>query len=117
MPNNQLSKGIVQAYRFVATGGGFKIGSKNLNGFLSGTVSVNPPSILATSRASVSVTIAGVVATDIVVMEPPATLNDDLIYCGCEAGAGVVYVNIYNPTGAAIDDSARDWKYKIVQVS
>jgi hypothetical protein len=117
MPNNQLSKGIVQAYRFVATGGGIKLGSKTLGGVLSGVVSVNPPSILATSRASVSVTIAGVKAGDLVVMEPPATLNDDLIYCGCEAGAGVVYVNIYNPTGGAVDDTAKDWNYRIIQVS
>lgn len=117
MPNNQLSKGIVQAYRFVATGGGIKLGSKTLGGILAGTVSVNPASIAATTRGTVAVTITGVAATDIVVLEPPAALNDDLIYCGHIVTANTVTIQLYNVTGSAIDDTARDWKYKIVQVA
>ena len=117
MPNNQLSKGIVQAYRFVATGGGFKIGSKNLNGFLTGTVSVNPPSILTGAAGSVAVTITGVAATDIVVLEPPTDLEAGLCVKGHVVTADTVTIYFANHTAGTVDGAAKNWKYKIVQVS
>ena len=125
MAKNQLSKGPVLAHSIQLTAGsgvtidenGISVGGTAVSSVsvVSGTVSVNPPSIGATTRAAVDVTVAGVVATDIVIAEPPAALNDDLIYCGVVAGAGKFTVSLYNPTAGSIDDTARTWKYKIIR--
>ena len=125
MAKNQLSKGPVLAHSIQLTAGsgvtidenGISVGGTAVSNIsiVRGTVSVNPPSIGATTRTAVDVTVAGVVATDIVIAEPPAALNDDLIYCGVVAGAGKFTVSIYNPTAGSIDDSARTWTYKIIR--
>lgn len=114
---SQISKGIVQAYKFVSTGGGIKLGSKTLGGILSGTVSVNPPSITTGAAGSVAVTIAGVVATDIVVLEPPADLEAALCVKGHVVSANTVTIYIANHSAGTVDGAAKNWKYKIVQVS
>ena len=125
MAKNQLSKGPVLAHSIQLTAGdgvtidedGISVGGTAVSNItiVTGTVSVNPPSINATTRAAVDVTVAGVVATDIVIAEPPAALNDDLIYCGVVAGAGKFTVSLYNTTGGAVDDTARTWTYKIIR--
>jgi hypothetical protein len=125
MAKNQLSKGPVLAHSIQLTAGegvtidedGISVGGTAVSNItiVRGTVSVNPPSIAATTRAAVDVTVAGVVATDIVIAEPPAALNDDLIYCGVVAGAGKFTVSLYNTTAGPVDDSARTWTYKIIR--
>lgn len=125
MAKNQLSKGPVLAHSIQLTAGsgvtidenGIVVGGNAISNvsIISGTISVNPPSIAATTRATVDVTVAGVVATDIVIAEPPAALNDDLIYCGVVAGAGKFTVSLYNTTAGPIDDTAKTWTYKIVR--
>jgi hypothetical protein len=116
--NNQLSKGVVQAYKLETTGGGVKIGDSTITGVVSGSVSINPPSIAATTRGAVNVTITGLSTSDIVVVAPPATLNDDLIFCGAAVtAANTLTVYLYNPTGSGIDDTAKTWTYKAIKVS
>lgn len=125
MAKNQLSKGPVLAHSIQLTAGdgvtidedGISVGGTAVSNItvVTGTVSVNPPSIAATTRADVDVTVTGVVATDIVIAEPPAALNDDLIFCGVVAGAGKFTVSLYNTTASAIDDTARTWTYKIIR--
>jgi hypothetical protein len=125
MAKNQLSKGPVLAHSIQLTAGegvtidenGISVGGTAVSSVsvVSGTVSVDPPSIAATTRAAVDVTVAGILATDIVVAEPPAALNDDLIFCGVVAAAGKFTVSIYNPTAGPINDTARSWKYKIIR--
>jgi hypothetical protein len=79
---------------------------------LAGSVSVDPPSIAATTRAAVAVTIVGVSVGDKVLFEPPAALNDDLLFVGARVTAtDTVTIYLYNPTGGAIDDSGRTWDY------
>lgn len=88
-----------------------------VKGLVTGTVSVNPPSIATVSTGTIAVTIAGIGANDLVSLEPPATLNDDLIYCGHTVTANTVTIRLYNPTGGAIDDTAKTWTYKVVKAS
>ena len=125
MAKNQLSKGPVLAYSIELSAGdgvtidedGISVGGTAVSNItiVTGTVSVNPPSIAATTRTAVDVTVTGVVATDIVIAEPPSALNDDLIFCGVVADAGKFIVSLYNPTAGSIDDSARTWTYKIIR--
>ena len=77
-----------------------------------GTASVDPASINATSRGSVTFTLTGAKTTDIIVVNPPADLNDDLIYCGAAiSAADTVSIYLYNPTASGINDTARTFSY------
>ena len=68
--------------------------------FTSGTVAVDPASI------------SGVEDGELVIMYPPAALEDDLLYVGCRIKADdTVTIFLYNPTGSAIDGSSRTWSY------
>ena len=81
---------------------------------LSGIVSIDPPSIGAAAVATVSVTIAGVKASDIVLLEPPAALEATLSPKGWRAKDGGVDLDIYNAAGT-VDGTARNWTYKIIR--
>ena len=100
------------------TRGELLVGALNVGGgttvkkFKTGQVAVDPGPIASVSRGSVAVTITGLAVGDIVYFQPPAALNDDLVYHGCRVtGADTVTIYLYNPTGAAIDDTSRTWDY------
>jgi len=77
-----------------------------------GTENLDPPSIATVTRGSVTFTITGAAAGDIVVMLPPAALNDDLLYVGAAVTAGdTVSVYLFNDSAAPIDDGPLDWGY------
>jgi hypothetical protein len=77
-----------------------------------GTVALDPPNIATVARGSVDFTITGAAAGDIVVMNPPATLNDDLVFVGAAVtAADTVTVYLYNPTGGGINDTELTWGY------
>jgi sarcosine oxidase gamma subunit len=77
-----------------------------------GTASVNPASIPATSRVATTFTITGAKVGDVLVVNPPADLNDDLLFVGAAITAdNTATVYLYNPTADEIDDSARTYTY------
>ena len=76
------------------------------------TVSINPASISTVSRAVTPFTITGARVGDMLIVSPPATLNDDLLFVGAKVTGddeGSIY--LYNPTGGSIDDAAATWQY------
>lgn len=92
-------------------------GGADISKISSGTVSLNPGSISATTRGTVTFTLTGADTTDIIVMTPPAALDDDLLFVGAAVtSANTVTVYLYNPTAGAIDDSARTWSYLFFKV-
>jgi hypothetical protein len=93
--------------------GGLVIGTGDtVYGTDAGTVSINPASIGATTRVGTTFTITGAKVGDILVMNPPAALNDDLIFAGCAITADdTATVYLYNPTAGSIDDAAQTWSY------
>ena len=88
-----------------------------LAGVVSGTVSVNPPSLTTGAAGTVAVTITGVVATDIVVLEPAAALEAGLEYRGHNVTANTVTIQLVNRTAGTIDGAAANWKYKIIKAA
>lgn len=83
-----------------------------------GTASVDPASIAATTRGSVTFTLTGAQTTDIIIVNPPSNLNDDLIFAGAAiTAADTVSIFLYNPTAAAIDDTARTFNYVWIDMS
>lgn len=114
---NQLTKGTAQAGGFttpgvvtaaeIAVGGGTSVTQIKL-----GTTSLNPGSIATITRGTVTFALVGARAGDVIVMNPPAALNDDLVFAGAAVTADdTVTVYLYNPTGGAIDDAAQTWTY------
>ncbi len=77
-----------------------------------GTASVDPASINATTRGSVTFTLTGAKTTDIIIVNPPADLNDDLLFVGAAiSAADTVSIYLYNPTGSAINETSRTFSY------
>lgn len=103
MVSNQLTRG-----RIV-------VGESVFGGLVSGTVAIDPPSVASGATETVDVTIAGVEATDVVVLEAPALLEDGLVVKGVRAKAGGVDLDLYNPTGGAVDGAELDWTYKVLK--
>ena len=77
----------------------------------SGTLSVDPGSILDQQRGSIAVTLTGIAAGDLLVLEPPTTLHVGLAYAGFRITANTVTIFLYNSSGGTLDDAALDWRY------
>ncbi len=93
-----------------------KVQPSNL--YQSGTVSIDPGSISANTRASISVAIDNAAPGDFIIFLPPTTLNNGLVYAGATvATSGTVSLFLGNITGSPIDDSARDWSYVAFRLS
>lgn len=93
--------------------GAASIGGKDtVYGIDFGTVALDPGSISTVSRGTVTFTLTGAKTTDIIIMNPPSGLNDDLIFAGARiTAADTVTVYLYNPTGGSIDDGELTWSY------
>jgi len=77
-----------------------------------GTIAVDPASIAATTRGAITFTLTGAKVGDVIVAQPPAALNDDLVFCGADVTAdNTVTLYIYNPTAGPIDDTSQTWRY------
>lgn len=103
---NRLSKGEVAV-------GALQVGDNDMvYGIEFGTVEIDPASINATTRGGTTFTLTGAATTDIIIVNPPSTLNDDLIFCGAAVtAADEVTVYLYNPTAGSINQAAATFSY------
>ena len=103
---NRLSRGEVAV-------GALQVGSNDtVYGIEFGTVEIDPAAINATTRGGTTFTLTGAATTDIIIVNPPSTLNDDLIYCGAAVtAADTVTVYLYNPTAGSINQAAATFSY------
>jgi hypothetical protein len=103
---NRLTKG-------EAAVGALQIGDNDMvYGIEYGTVAIDPASINATSRGGTTFTLTGAATTDIIIVNPPADLNDDLIFAGAAVTAtDTVTIYLYNPTASGINESSRTFSY------
>lgn len=110
---NSTLKGTLDVTGLSTLSGGVKVGAgSNLYKVAVGTVSVNPGSIAATTRGSVAVTISGLATGDRVILQPPSTLDGNLLFVGSDVTAdNTLTIYLYNKSGGAIDDAAASWKY------
>lgn len=82
------------------------------------TASVNPASIPADSRGATTFTVTGAKVTDIIVVNPPADLEDDLLFVGAAITADdTATIYLYNPTASGIDGAARTYSYLWVKTT
>jgi len=109
---NRISRGEISVGGIVGSTGDVNYGLDF------GTASVDPASIAATTRGSVTFTLTGAKTTDVIIVNPPSDLNDDLIFCGAAISADdTVSIYLYNPTASAINDTARTFSYVWVDMS
>ena len=103
---NRLTKG-------EAAVGALQIGDNDMvYGIEFGTVAIDPASINATTRGGTTFTLTGAATTDIIIVNPPADLNDDLIFTGAAVtAADTVTIYLYNPTASGIDQASATFSY------
>ncbi len=111
MPAWQISKGTISAKRLLL--GGQTVRAVTA---LTGTQSVDPANILANAVGAITITATGVLATDLVQIEAPATLNAGLVVQGFQVTADTITVQLKNATAGAIDDTAKTWTWKAIRV-
>jgi len=89
-----------------------------LTQIMKGTVAVDPASITAQESAETSVTITGAATGDVVIMNPPASLETGLAFSGARVSAAdTVQVRLTNVTGGAVDGTSRTWTYAILRMA
>ena len=93
--------------------GALQIGDNDtVYGIEFGTVASDPASIAATSRGATTFTLTGAATTDILIVNPPSALEDDLLFVGAAiTAADTATIYLYNPTAAAIDGASRTFSY------
>lgn len=103
---NRLTKG-------EAAVGALQIGDNDMvYGIEFGTVEIDPANLNATTRGATTFTLTGAATTDIIIVNPPSTLNDDLIFAGAAVtAADTVTIYLYNPTAGAINQAAATFSY------
>jgi hypothetical protein len=112
MPAWQISKGVIMAKRLRLGSAGFV----NVATALTGTQAIDPASISAGAIGSITITATGVLATDLVQIEAPATLSAGLVVQGFAVTADTITVKLMNTTASPIDDTSKTWTWKAVRI-
>lgn len=87
-------------------------GPSHFKAFVSGNLAADPNSASANSTEVLVVTILGIQVGDMLVLELPADLHDDIVVKGWRIVANnQVHIYLYNPTGSPIDDTSKSWRF------
>lgn len=84
---------------------------QELNRIQYGEVAVNPASIAAGAQANTDVAVAGLVAGDVVLVQPPATLENLVVMSATVPATGTLRIRLFNPTAGAIDGASLTWTW------
>ena len=90
----------------IAVGGGGTIKKIGV-----GTFTLNPASINTLAVGETDFTLTGAAVGDIVVVNPPAALDDGLVWNAFVTADNTVQVRIYNSTGGSVDVASATWSY------
>ncbi|RCG31981.1 hypothetical protein DQ384_05415 [Sphaerisporangium album] len=82
---------------------------------LTGTATLDFPSIAAGTTAELTITVTGAVVGNPVALAPPATLTAGLIASGRVTAANTVTVRMANVTSGAIDPASATWGAAVIQ--
>lgn len=85
---------------------------------VNGAVVVDPASIAAATTGETDVTITGAEVGDVVLMEPPSTLNAGIVaqsVCRVSA-ADTIKLRLGNLTAGAIDVLSATWRYTLIKL-
>lgn len=92
--------------------------SVGLTQVMKGTIAVDPSSLLTLTSVDMSVTITGAATGDVVIMNPPATLEATLSFAGAYvSAANTVKVRITNHSAGTVDGASLTWTYAILRLA
>ena len=111
MPATQVTGGVAYARKFKSSAGVL-----NAVTALTGTQAVDPASITGGAIGTITITATGILATDLVQIEAPATLSAGLVVQGFQVTDGTITVKLMNTTASPIDDTSKTWTWKAVRV-
>lgn len=81
-------------------------------------IAVDPASITNATVAETTVTIRKVAVGDLVIAQPPASLDAGLIYGGCRVSAAdTVKLSIGNIGAAPVDGGSKTWEFFVFALS
>ena len=102
----------------VSSTAGFTPGTSavSLTQVYKGTIAVNPGSLTTLTSEDVSVTITGAATGDVVIMNPPSTLESSLAVGGAYVSAAdTVKVRISNVSSGTVDGASATFTYAILR--
>lgn len=82
---------------------------------LTGTATLNFPSIAAGAVETLTITVTGAAPGDSVALGPPAAMDAGLIWSGYVSATNTVTVRLYNSTGSPIDPPSAAWRATVVR--
>lgn len=82
---------------------------------ISGTATLDFPSISANTISTLTVTVTGAVVGDSVSLAPPSGINAGLMWSGFVSAANTVTIRLLNTTGSAIDPASATWKVNVIR--
>lgn|SRR5574343_32868 len=81
-----------------------------------GTIAVDPGSLTTLTSTDVSVTITGAATGDMVIVNPPSTLESTLACGGAYvSAANTVKIRISNVSSGTVDGASLTWSYAILR--
>lgn len=81
-----------------------------------GTVAVDPASLLTATLNETAVTITGAAVGDIVIMNPPSALEATLAFAGAYVSAtNTVKVRLANISAGTVDGASASWTYTLLR--
>ena len=89
-------------------------GGSDISKVSKSVVSVNPASLAANTSADTSVTVAGAVVGDCVIVNPPALTTGLIVGSARVSAANTVSIRILNATAGVIDEPAGNWVITLV---
>jgi hypothetical protein len=92
-----------------ATGTG-DTGWRQVAGMMTGSSTLDFASIAAGATAVQTITVAGAIAGDVVILGPPSGLSPGLVPVGFVSATDTVSIRLHNVTAAPIDPASATWK-------
>lgn len=88
----------------------------NITKLLSNTATLDFSSIGSNSTETLYITVTGSEVGDHVIIVPPSTLEDGLIYCSGVTSADTVCVRVHNTSGGSINPASATWRATVFKV-
>ncbi|MBI2258431.1 MAG: hypothetical protein HYU67_05985 [Flavobacteriia bacterium] len=120
LKQNKVGIGLAAPTAVLDVAGTFKLGTAGdvSTALKRGTFTVNIPSTANATAGTTTATVTGAVVGDIVIVQPPSTMDNKFVLIGCTVTAGnTVTISFRNldTAGGADDPVACDWSYILVR--
>jgi hypothetical protein len=109
------SNGISTSLNLVASGTLRVGGGTVVANILSATATLDFPSISGNDTHTLTITVTGAVAGDIVFLGCPAGLDAGLIFCASVTAANTVTVRLHNSSGGSIDPASGTFRATVIR--